>query len=131
MAKEQYNIQWSESNLDEVDSKTITRDEFRFLIDSSLVLLPENRRLLLPLLKLEELKRSAKEISAHSWKCSNSCGCPMTAVGAVNLVNYTYDFEGNASSEYKSAVGSFAANFDRLVSERHKVYDEAILEIVG
>lgn len=118
MAKHDYRIY---SRLREPGSSpSVDREKFGQIIDEAINSMRPEQRNLLPLLKLEELKTTAEEVSALSWKCKGSCGCPMTAVGAVNVVpsnsSICGETSGDAPDHYKHAVESFAGKFDNIIS---------------
>jgi hypothetical protein len=64
--------------------------------------------------RLRQVARTNKTIDAGSWKCANSCGCPLTAAGYVTLIPAN-DERDDASRP--TVLDEFADQFDSAVAQ--------------
>lgn len=61
---------------------------------------------------LRTIARTTREIDAFTFKCTNSCGCPLTAAGAVRVIEPNGSL---ASDLVPFPYSEFARRFDQRV----------------
>jgi hypothetical protein len=79
---------------------------------------------------VKALARVTPKIDANTWKCVNSCGCPMVAAGYV-LFESQLRPEQRDDPQYWSPPETFAGEFDLAIGELTDIHNAVTFEVVG
>lgn len=97
------------SDTPDYNERTISRSMLRTAVEAGIRAVPAEQR---GEIYEEEVRRMAETtdtIDAYTWRCRNSCGCPMTKVGAA------LPAPDALSGSAPSAAGAFAGAFDSKI----------------